>query len=289
MPAKRSFASEKREKTMQFQKPFHVENGVILDAQNREVRLWGVNYYAPFHHNYVNLKEAGADCRRAIDRDIADFLKMGVGLVRMHLIDREISDMDGNVVENEHLELLDYLIDALDRAGIALMLTPVAWWNTTENQKMMEEHYAYWYIGKSPAFGFSNFYAKQYFVRHNIRGSIVVISSNNDRAHFANASAYGAVKAALTKTAEHAAVELAAYGIRVNVIAPGWTDTGEARMGKMEDTYYKIPLKRWCKTDEIGKAAVFLSSEAAASITGCRLVMDGGALLLSDKGEKYGL
>ena len=131
--------------------------------------------------------------------------------------------------------------------------------------------------------------AGQYFVRHNIRGSIVVISSNNDRAHFANASAYGAVKAALTKTAEHAAVELAAYGIRVNVIAPGWTDTGEARMGKMEDTYYKIPLKRWCKTDEIGKAAVFLSSEAAASITGCRLVMDGGALLLSDKGEKYGL
>ena len=152
---------------MQFQKPFHVENGVILDAQNREVRLWGVNYYAPFHHNYANLKEAGADCRRAIDRDIADFLKMGVGLVRMHLIDREISDMDGNVVENEHLELLDYLIDALDRAGIALMLTPVAWWNTTENQKMMEEHYAYWYIGKSPAFGFSNFYAKHCLIWHD--------------------------------------------------------------------------------------------------------------------------
>lgn len=116
-----------------------------------------------------------------------------------------------------------------------------------------------------------------------------MISSNNDRAHFANASAYGVIKAGLSKLAEHAAIELASYGIRVNVIAPGWTDTGEARMVQKEDTFYKIPLKRWCTPKEIGQAVLFLCSDMAHSITGTRLVMDGGALLLSDKPEKYGL
>ena len=70
------------------------------------------------------------------------------------------------------------------------------------------------------------------------------------------------MKAALTKLTEHAAMELARYKIRVNTIAPGWTDTGAARLGDKESTYYKIPLKRWCHPEEIGEAAVFLSSEA---------------------------
>lgn len=131
--------------------------------------------------------------------------------------------------------------------------------------------------------------AARYFIEKKIRGNIVVISSNNDRLHSANASVYGSVKAGLSKAAEHAAAELAAYGIRVNVIAPGWTDTGETRMGRKEDTYYKIPLKRWCTPEEIGRTVVFLDSDGAASITGSRLVMDGGALLLSDRSEKYGL
>jgi len=119
-------------------------------------------------------------------------------------------------------------------------------------------------------------------------GTIVVISSNNAKAHFSDVSVYGSVKAAVIKLAEHAAIELAKYNIRVNTISPGWTDTGAERLDRKESTFYKIPLHRWTNPSEIGKAVLFLDSEAAQSITGISLVIDGGALLVSDKSEKYG-
>ena len=123
----------------------------------------------------------------------------------------------------------------------------------------------------------------------NIEGSIIAISSNHSIAHFANVSVYGPVKAALCKLAEHAAIELAKYRIRVNSISPGWTDTGSSRLDAKQDTYYKIPLKKWTTPDEIADAVLFLSGESAASITGVNLVIDNGALLLCDKAERYGL
>ena len=119
-------------------------------------------------------------------------------------------------------------------------------------------------------------------------GNIVVIASNNAHCHFARASAYGSMKTGLVKMAEHVALEMSRFGIRCNSIAPGWTDTGAARLDAKESTYYKIPLRRWVQPEEIGQAVLFLDSPAAASITGACIVMDGGARLLSDKSEKYG-
>ena len=119
-------------------------------------------------------------------------------------------------------------------------------------------------------------------------GNIVAIASNNAYCQFARASAYGSLKAGLVKMVKHVALEMSKFGIRCNAIAPGWTDTGAARLGDKESTYYKIPLRRWVQPSEIGQTVLFLDSPAAASITGACLVMDGGAQLLSDKGEKYG-
>ena len=119
-------------------------------------------------------------------------------------------------------------------------------------------------------------------------GNIVAIASNNAYCQFARASAYGALKTGLVKMVRHIALEMSKYGIRCNSIAPGWTDTGAARLDEKETTYYKIPLRRWVKPEEVGQTVIFLDSPAAASITGACIVMDGGARLLSDKGEKYG-
>ncbi|MBQ7191113.1 MAG: SDR family oxidoreductase [Kiritimatiellae bacterium] len=119
-------------------------------------------------------------------------------------------------------------------------------------------------------------------------GNIVAIASNNAYCQFACASAYAAMKAGLVKMVRSIGLEMAKYGIRVNAIAPGWTDTGAARLDAKESTYYKIPLRRWVQPEEVGQAVLFFDSPAAASITGVTLVMDGGAQLLSDKGEKYG-
>lgn len=130
--------------------------------------------------------------------------------------------------------------------------------------------------------------AAKIMIEENIEGNIIMISSNNAYAHFADVSVYGSVKAAMTKMAEHMAIELAKYKIRVNTIAPGWTDTGAARLGNKEETYYKIPLCKWVDSAEIAETALYLSSPAAKSVTGATIVMDNGALLVSDKRERYG-
>ena len=128
--------------------------------------------------------------------------------------------------------------------------------------------------------------AAKYMIKTNIPGSMVVISSNNAKAHFADVSVYGSAKAAVTKLAEHVAIELAKYKIRVNTIAPGWTETGAARLDDKESTFYKVPLNNWTTPEEIADAVKYLAN--AKSVTGITITIDNGALLVSDKRERYG-
>ena len=58
---------------MLYKTPFKVDSGVILDSEGRVVRLFGVNYYAPFNHNYYNIAELGKDHFRAVDEDFRHF------------------------------------------------------------------------------------------------------------------------------------------------------------------------------------------------------------------------
>ncbi len=121
-------------------------------------------------------------------------------------------------------------------------------------------------------------------------GNIVIVSSNNAFRQVPGVSVYGSVKAALCKLTRHAAIEYAKDGIRVNCIAPGWTETPRTLSGKrVEETFPEIPLKRWVKPAEIGQIVLFYASPAAQSITGHTIVADGGASLLSDRPESYGL
>lgn len=157
-------AAEPQPAPTQFVTPFAVRDGMIRDANGREVRLWGVNYYAPFSHNYLNIAEVGADHRAAIAEDVAQFRLMGVDFVRIHVFDREISDAQGHLTPNRHLEVFDELLEALDRAGIYVMLTTIAWWNTPENQSLMDRYYAFWHVGAGGSFGFSNFFGSDEMV-----------------------------------------------------------------------------------------------------------------------------
>ena len=93
-----------------------------------EVALFGVNYYTPFWHNYPDLKAVGADHKKVIDQDVAHFARLGLDALRLHVFDREVSDHEGNLLDNEHLELLDYLIARAKERGIYTVLTPIAWW-----------------------------------------------------------------------------------------------------------------------------------------------------------------
>lgn len=93
-----------------------------------EVALLGVNYYVPFSIDYQRLQLLGLDHDQAIRDDLTHFQRLGISAIRLHCWDREISDREGNLVDNEHLRLLDYLIAQCKERGIYCVMTPIAWW-----------------------------------------------------------------------------------------------------------------------------------------------------------------
>jgi 2-deoxy-D-gluconate 3-dehydrogenase len=87
---------------------------------------------------------------------------------------------------------------------------------------------------------------------------------------------------------KNSALELAAYNIWVNAIAPGGittpgttipNDTGMDLTASTEAFLARIPMHRMGEPDEIGKVALFLASELSSYLTGEQIVVDGGMLL----------
>jgi len=114
-------------------------------------------------------------------------------------------------------------------------------------------------------------------------GVILNTSSVNGRTSGFNQSLYSASKAAIISMTESFAKECAPFGIRVNAILPGLTDTKFASALTQNDAMLKmilpqIPLGRIAQPEEIAPAYLFLASDAAKYITGISLPVDGGLL-----------
>jgi NAD(P)-dependent dehydrogenase (short-subunit alcohol dehydrogenase family) len=113
-------------------------------------------------------------------------------------------------------------------------------------------------------------------------GVIINLSSLNGITAFPMRLVYSAAKAAVISMTQVLATEWAGYGIRVNAIAPGVTDTemvGDAiRQGFIDaPAYYaRTPLRRFARPEEIAEVAAFLASDASSYITGQVIVADGG-------------
>jgi len=114
-------------------------------------------------------------------------------------------------------------------------------------------------------------------------GSILFISSMAALMGLPKVVAYAAAKSALHGMIMTMASELSGQGVRVNGIAPGFIDTPMTReaLGKeparKEKAISRTPIGRLGEPDDIGWAAVYLSSPAAKFVTGTVLVVDGGA------------
>ncbi|WP_437187254.1 SDR family NAD(P)-dependent oxidoreductase [Planctomicrobium sp. SH668] len=123
----------------------------------------------------------------------------------------------------------------------------------------------------------------QQLVKQGHGGSIAVVSSPHAVIPFPTAMAYNMAKAAIDHMAKTAAIELARYKIRVNVIHPGWIDTpGERKFftdEQLQEASKGIPWGRMGQPDEIGKLVNFVMSDACDYMTGSTLLMDGGISL----------
>jgi NAD(P)-dependent dehydrogenase (short-subunit alcohol dehydrogenase family) len=112
-------------------------------------------------------------------------------------------------------------------------------------------------------------------------GSIVNVSSTYGRTGAAGASVYTASKHAVEGVTKSAALEAAASGVRVNVVAPGPIETGmldrftgtPERKAGLAAT---VPLNRVGRPEEIAQTIMFLASDKASFITGASYVVDGG-------------
>jgi len=115
------------------------------------------------------------------------------------------------------------------------------------------------------------------------QGSIVNVSSTFGRAGGPGASVYVASKHAVEGLTKAAALEVAGWGVRVNVVAPGPIETGMLNRftgdeEKKAALVSRVPLKRAGLPEEIAQTIVFLASEKASFITGVSIAVDGGKL-----------
>lgn len=112
-------------------------------------------------------------------------------------------------------------------------------------------------------------------------GSIINISSTMGERGAANLSLYVASKHAVEGLTKSAALEAAAFGVRVNAVAPGPTDTAmldrlTGSPDKKAAFYAAVPLKRGARPEEIAEAVTFVASEKASFITGQIVRVNGG-------------
>src|SRR5690349_11792367 len=87
------------------------KKGVLrYTKDNTEAAFFGVNYTVPFAYGFRSHKALGIAPEKGIDADVYHMARLGLDAFRVHVWDVEISDSMGNLLENEHLRLFDYLI-----------------------------------------------------------------------------------------------------------------------------------------------------------------------------------
>jgi NAD(P)-dependent dehydrogenase (short-subunit alcohol dehydrogenase family) len=134
----------------------------------------------------------------------------------------------------------------------------------------------------------NGYFIMSYLVAKQMRrqnyGRIINISSNASR--IVNLpqrmSSYNASKAAIDRMTMCLAHEWAEYNIRVNAIAPGYTETDltyDKDTDKIEYWMSATPVGRFGKPIEVGAMAVYLASPATEQVTGAVFTIDGGYML----------
>ncbi|MDB5111121.1 MAG: rane or secreted protein [Mucilaginibacter sp.] len=115
---------------------------------NEEASFFGVNYTAPFAYGYRSVKTAGIDPEKSIEQDVYHMSRIGIDAFRVHIWETEFTDTLGNLLQNDHLKLFDYLLSQLKKRHIKVIITAIAFNGNGYPEK----------DGRTP--GFAGIYAK---------------------------------------------------------------------------------------------------------------------------------
>jgi len=119
------------------------KQGIYVDAKgvirweknHQEAAFFGVNYTAPFAYGNRAILKTGISAEQAIKDDVYHFSRLGLDAFRVHVWDTEISDSLGNLLNNEHLRLFDFLLAELKKRKIKTLVTPIAFWGNGYPEK----------------------------------------------------------------------------------------------------------------------------------------------------------
>ncbi len=116
-------------------------------------------------------------------------------------------------------------------------------------------------------------------------GTIVNVASELAIVGYPELAAYTATKGAMVAMSRSASLEAIKYGVRINCVCPGATDTpifweGETDPVKIQKMLDQVaiekPSGRLITTDEVANGIIFLASDEASGVVGTCLVIDGG-------------
>lgn len=164
------------------------------------------------------------------------------------------------------LDLLVCIAAARDRRALA-------WIETQDYRKLLEVNLvAPFHLARAVA---------PHMIEFN-RGRIVMMTSLAGDFAMPGDAAYPSSKAGLAGLVRSLAVELGAYGINVNGIAPGPVAT-QVNAPLVDNPEWQamirrtVPLQRWAEPSELAGAVIFLASDASSYVNGQILTVDGGA------------
>lgn len=179
------------------------------------------------------------------------------------------------VVEHKHLDIL------VNNAGVGQQVTPIVELSDAEWDRVMAATLTGAFYCSRTVGG---------IMEEQESGCIVNVSSINGLNPAALVAAYNVAKAGIISLTQTLALELAAYGVRVNAICPGpvYTEFNRRNMAQrcqslniteeemIERIRAAIPLGRWGEPVDIAQTVAFLCSPAASWITGEVFRVSGG-------------
>jgi 3-oxoacyl-[acyl-carrier protein] reductase len=212
------------------------------------------------HFSYLNNRDAA--------QEVAASVEQRGGKARALRVDsRDIADSQRLVEEAIALDgRLDLLVNnaAITRDRLLPMMSDDDWSSVLDTSL-------------HGLFGCSRAAAKQMIKQRG--GRIVNVTSVSGLMGFPGQTNYSAAKAAIIAFTRTLSKELAAWGIPVNAVAPGYTDTD--MLAQLNETQRaaalaRVPMKRLGTAAEIAAVVAFLAADAPNYLTGQTLVVDGG-------------